>query len=497
MPGVWGEHAGAELAVQLHLTPGAAEGLLSLAHDLAVKLPLTSAALRDGIIDLDKARTIAWYCFPLTPAEGRAAEKILLGLAGVEEMTWGMIRDRIARAVIEVNPGAARRRREEAAKDKRVEVVTEQSGNCQLAGRELPPAAVLAADENLTGRARQLRAAGVPGGMDELRALAYLEALGGLDPLEYAAAGVPGGVSGGADPGGGTGGNPGGTGGNGTEDGPGSGGNGPQDLRSGGPATPGGGAAAAGEIPAGFAARVNLTIPLATLLGLADRPGTLSRTGPVDPALARQLAAAAARSPRSTWCITVTGTDHRPLAHGCGRPPPHHDRRDKRGTAQAARDGPLYTPGDDHGPPPTGTIRLDIAALTGITGPDAGTGAAAATAGGLLFALEDLAGPCDHRHQAEGHDPGVRLRHLTGILNACCTFPPCRRPQDRCDYEHSTPYDKGGRTCLCQAGPVCRRNHRNKQAPGWHLEHAGARGWFRWTTPSGRSYLSHPTQYPD
>ena len=49
MPGVWGEHAGAELAVQLHLTPGAAEGLLSLAHDLAVKLPLTGcgAAGRD------------------------------------------------------------------------------------------------------------------------------------------------------------------------------------------------------------------------------------------------------------------------------------------------------------------------------------------------------------------------------------------------------------------------------------------------------------------
>ena len=195
MPGVWGEHAGAELAVQLHLTPGAAEGLLSLAHDLAVKLPLTAAALRDGILDLDKARTIAWYCFALTPAEARAAEAILLGLAGVEEMTWGMIRDRIARAVIEVNPGAARKRREEAAKDKRVEVVPEQSGNCQLAGRELPPAAVLAASENLTARALELRAAGVGGGMDELRALAYLEALGGLDPLEYAAAGGgPGGA---------------------------------------------------------------------------------------------------------------------------------------------------------------------------------------------------------------------------------------------------------------------------------------------------------------
>ena len=122
---------------------------------------------------------------------------------------------------------------------------------------------------------------------------------------------------------------------------------------------------------------------------------------------------------------------------------------------------------------------------------------AAAAAGGLVFALENLAGPCDHQHQATGHDPGIRLRHLTGILNACCTFPPCRRPEAQSDYEHSTPYEKGGRTCLCEAGPVCRRNHRDKQAPGWHLEHAGARGWFRWTTPSGRSYLSRPTQYPD
>jgi hypothetical protein len=115
----------------------------------------------------------------------------------------------------------------------------------------------------------------------------------------------------------------------------------------------------------------------------------------------------------------------------------------------------------------------------------------------LVFALEALAGPCDHRHQAAGHDPGVTLKHLTGILNATCTFPPCRRPESQSDYEHSLPYEKGGRTCLCQAGPVCRANHRDKQSPGWHLEDAGARGWFRWTTPSGRSYLSRPTQYPD
>jgi hypothetical protein len=135
-------------------------------------------------------------------------------------------------------------------------------------------------------------------------------------------------------------------------------------------------------------------------------------------------------------------------------------------------------------------MRLDIAALTGV-----GTGTGGA--GMLEFALEDLAGPCDHQRQAAGHDPGVTLKHLTGILNQCCTFPPCRRPHQQCDYEHSTPFEQGGRTCLCQSGPVCRHNHRDKQAPGWHLQAGPARGWFTWTTASGRTHTTKPTQYPD
>ena len=188
MPRVWHEHAPGELAAQLHLTAGAADDLLDLAHDLMVKLPGTAAALRDGIIDVDKARIIALRCSALTPEEARAAEAILFAQSDVDEMTWGMIRDRIARAVIEVNPEAAVKRREQAAKQRRVEVLPEDSGNEMLSGRELPPAAVLAASQLLTARARQLRKAGIRGGMDELRVQAYLEKLGVLDPL--AAAGV-------------------------------------------------------------------------------------------------------------------------------------------------------------------------------------------------------------------------------------------------------------------------------------------------------------------
>ncbi len=54
-----------------------------------------------------------------------------------------------------------------------------------------------------------------------------------------------------------------------------------------GPAGPDGRPPAPGSrasgVPAGFAGRVNLTIPLATLLDLADRPGEIPGIGPIDP----------------------------------------------------------------------------------------------------------------------------------------------------------------------------------------------------------------------
>jgi hypothetical protein len=459
MPRVWQETAADELRAQLHLSPRQASALLDLAHDLAAKLPLTAAALRDGVIDLARAQLMSWRCAVLTPAEARAVEELIFGDPEVAGWSLGVFRDRVARAVILVNPEAAVKRREQSARERRVEVWREGSGNAALVGRELPPAAVLAADQLLIARAKELRRAGINGGLDELRVQAYLEKLGVLDPLGHARADSGPGPGPGAD--GGNGEVPdGGSGG-------GNGGRGPAGPAAGGP---GGSAAAVPGIPPGaFATRGNLTLPLATLLGLAERPGAMPLLGPIDPAQVRDLAAAAARHPATTWCLTITGTDGRPVAHGCGRPPP---------SSPSA---------DDRGPPGRpGTVRLSAAALTGTPGPGRD----------LVFTLETLAGPCDHRHQATGHHPGKMLRHLTGILNGTCTFPPCRRPEHQADYEHSLPFAQGGRTCLCDAAPVCRHDHRAKQSAGWHLEQAGARGWFRWTTPSGRSYLSRPTQYP-
>jgi hypothetical protein len=71
----------------------------------------------------------------------------------------------------------------------------------------------------------------------------------------------------------------------------------------------------------------------------------------------------------------------------------------------------------------------------------------------------------------------------------------CRRPSGRADFEHNTPYETGGRTCLCNGGPKCRHDHQLKQDPRWKAEQHPD-GTFTWTTPAGRQYTTGPTEYP-
>ena len=163
-----------ELAAVLGESRGAAEDLLDLAHDLAVKLPGTRAAFRDGTVRASKVEIIARAAAVLDPAEARKAEAMVLGRA---RLTPGGLRAAIARAVMEVAPEKARKRREQAAKDARVLRWEEDSGNAALTGRELPPAEALAADQRITAWARQLKKAGLDGSMHVLRARAYLDIL--------------------------------------------------------------------------------------------------------------------------------------------------------------------------------------------------------------------------------------------------------------------------------------------------------------------------------
>ena len=81
------------------------------------------------------------------------------------------------------------------------------------------------------------------------------------------------------------------------------------------------------------------------MTGLADRPGELAGIGPVDPWLARDLAAAAARNPKTTWCVTVTDEHGHAIGHGCARPEPksHRKRAETARRADRDRDGPGFT----------------------------------------------------------------------------------------------------------------------------------------------------------
>ena len=426
MPQVVHEFTRDQLALALGESRAAADWLLTVAWHLATRLSATLDALADGIITRGKTELIVRLTQHLDGDEVRKVEAKILDRAG--RLTPGSLRAALARAVIEVAPEKARQRRETAAKFARVERWAEDSGNAALMGRELPPDEVLAADQRISSWAGELKKAGLEGGMDELRARAFLDLVLGKDSRP----------------------------------------------RSAGPAPdtgPAGGAAG------GFAGQVTLTVPLETAVGLADRPGELSGHGPVDPWLARDLAAAAARNPKTTWCVTVTDQHGHAVGHGCARPEP-------KGHGKRAGPGPpgfSFTPASRDGPPGGyGTWRL----RTRGPGPD------------WIVMIDTLdTHDCQHRYEARGHDPGVRLRHLAQVRHATCTSPVCRRPARTCDFEHNVPYETGGRTCLCNGGPKCRHDHRLKQQPGWKVDQLPD-GTFRWTTPAGRSYDTEPTRYP-
>jgi hypothetical protein len=509
LPVLWDEFAPDELAQLLAESRDGAGKLMEFSHVLTVKLPQTLAALRAGQIRETKAWIMVRAAQALEAAEARAAEQLVIGRAA--RLTPGGLRAAIARAVMEVAPDKARKRREDAARDARVERWAEDSGNAALAGRELPPAAVLAIDERINAWAHELKRAGLKATMDELRARAFLDICLGQDSRppqtaspspapDAAPAPAPGPAP---DPGPASGPDPAPA----PAPGPGPGpapasapGGGP--ARADAPVSPAGGPLA-GLIPAAFSARINLTATLTTLLGLADRPGELSGLGPIDPALTRDLIRAAAGSSGSEWCITVTDDQGHATGHGCARPEPGTSRAKRVKPPPGAHDPPAAPPGTPGpGTPGPGTPGPGFSfTATGGEGPPGGYGSWRLTTGvpgqrALLLTLDPLpAGTCDHRFQAAGHDPGVKLRHLASITHGTCTSPICRRPARQCDFEHNIPFEKGGKTCLCNGGPKCRHDHRLKQDPRWKAEQLTP-ALIRWTTPTGRQYTTEPTRYP-
>ena len=180
-PEVISPFASYELALALTLTGRSADAHLGFAIDMATKLPKTAAALEAGEIDIVRARIIAEATNVLSKEHTAAVEDLIFPRAG--QQTSGQLRAALARAVLSADPDAARRRREEAQRDARVLRWREDAGTAALCGRDLPSAEVLAADQRISARARELKSAGIKGTMDELRARAYLDFLLGRDSM--------------------------------------------------------------------------------------------------------------------------------------------------------------------------------------------------------------------------------------------------------------------------------------------------------------------------
>ena len=326
----------AELACALTLTRRSAENLADRAAQLT-GLPATAAALRLGRIDMPRALTVIDGVAGLGPRLARAVEDRVL--ASAPGQTTGELRAAVRRAVMAADPAAAARRRENAEKDARVELWDEAAGTKALAGRDLPPAQVLAADKRISAIARELKNRGAPAGLGVLRANVYLALLAGqpLGHLLPAPAG-PGQQASPAAPAraGGAGSS---TQGSAADPGAGAGPDGGSDSDEGahldaktdastsadrGATETGDGAApvAGADVlgPLGcVAGSVNLTVPLTTLLDLADAPGEVAGFGPVDAQTGRILAGAAARHPANRWCLSVIDDNGRVIGHGCRR----------------------------------------------------------------------------------------------------------------------------------------------------------------------------------
>jgi hypothetical protein len=452
------DFAADELTGEFHLTREAATAQIGYACMVADRLPRTFAALAAGQIHPVAVKIIEDETRYLSAKNTAKADAVLAELA--RSRSFARLRYAAHRLVLKLDPDYAKYRKDEDRKYAHVRRFREHSGNAGMVAHEMPPDEVLASWQHVEQRALELRAAGMPGTLQELRVRAYLDLLQETDSRP--APGRPGGPDdsdGPRDPD-----SPDGSDGPGGGGGPG-GSDGPEPPAS----DPGGVSGSTRHHPEpSVAALVTITVPLETLEGMSETPGEVGAFGLVDADDARDLAAAAARHPRTRWCVTALNPDGTAAAHGCapGRHPPP-------GPANlTVTSGPALGPD-----PPPGTRPQDYLRNLGV------------------HMTPVTRGSCDHARAETGYRPSRKLQHLVRARNARCTAPGCGRPAARCDLDHTVPWDQGGITCECDLAPLCRHHHKCKQTQGWRLEQPEP-GVLVWRTPSGRSYVTAPTVYP-
>ena len=208
-------------------------------------------------------------------------------------------------------------------------------------------------------------------------------------------------------------------------------------------------------------------MPLSAWLGWTQSPGEVPGFGPLDADDARTLAGMLSRNPANQWCVTLTDPAGHPVAHACAprSPGTAPGRRSRRGPGTPP--GPGTRPGPETPPGPgtragPGDRRPDERPATHPQAPAPQprdlrppTATPATTPPDWLRTLTFTTlqtRDCTHPRESRGYRPSPALRHLIEIRNPTCTAPGCRHAAARCDLDHVTPYDQGGRTCECNLG---------------------------------------------
>src|SRR5271169_5773912 len=186
---VEGEFAADELASELHLTQQSAVGQMDYATQVAQRLPATFAALAAGRIHPVHVRILEDETRILSSEDAAKADAVLAGAA--PGMTFGELRYAAHKLVLTLDPDAARKRKEAASREAHVRRFREDSGNAGMVARELPPDEVLAGWQHVEQRALDLRAAGMPGTLQDLRVRAYLDLLQERDSRTAPAGPIP------------------------------------------------------------------------------------------------------------------------------------------------------------------------------------------------------------------------------------------------------------------------------------------------------------------
>ncbi len=279
--------ADAELAAALTLTTRSTQLLMDRAAMMA-ELPATAVALAAGQIDWPRALVLVNGLAGQDPGFVHRIEQQLIGRA--PQQTTGQLRAALNRALLAADPEAAERRRQNEEQHARIERGPEPGGvTALLAGRCLPVTGTVTAWNRITALARQLRAAGAAGDLDQLRVHVYLALLNG----QTITAPNPGTAL-------------------------------PDTAGSPGPAGPSAPTSEppepATEIeiePRRLTGNINLIVPLRDLAGFGDEPGQLAGFGPITGSTARQLANDALDQPGVRWCVTVTNDQGQAVGHGC------------------------------------------------------------------------------------------------------------------------------------------------------------------------------------